>query len=313
MGSVSLQAAERETVVPAMGLAYLADAIGGKVWPDAEPLQRLLSHPRFREVCEKSMGDTLELVQNNRKTARVLIDIHRAIVGLFVLYLDAHGTVTHAAVRDFCVAVGLTTPGRATAVMSNLKTIGYIVPDSVQTDRRSRRYVLSQETRAFFAEAFRRQMVSLSYVVPQTLTVAERIEDPEIFKAIVLDVCNGLADAARRGDTTILSPIEARNGGIGIIYRLCVSGQPDDVFPPRRPVPLSINALASEFQVSRPHVRKLLRDAEAAGLVRRDEAASTIALEESFRKAIAEHHAVVLMGYAHAARAAMRAVGEMDQ
>lgn len=39
--------------------------------------------------------------------------------------------------------------------------------------------------------------------------------------------------------------------------------------PPAEPVPLSINALATTFSVSRKHVLTLLRDAEGQGLLAR--------------------------------------------
>jgi DNA-binding GntR family transcriptional regulator len=48
--------------------------------------------------------------------------------------------------------------------------------------------------------------------------------------------------------------------------------------PPRRPVPLSISAVANRFGVSRPHVRTLLRDAEDAGLIRREDAGHVLVL-----------------------------------
>jgi DNA-binding MarR family transcriptional regulator len=308
MSDVAVRTAEIEPAP--MGLGYWADAVGGKARADDEAFARMVSHPRFREACETTMRNALVLTQRYPKMARVMIDIHRALLGFFVLYLDARGLVTHATVRDFCVEVGLTSPGRATAILINMRMIGYIVPDPVQPDRRSRRYILSQETRAFFHEAFRLQMIALSLIEPQALAIADRFEDPAIYKGFVLAVCNGLANASRRGDTSEISLFDRRNAGLGILFRLCVSGRPDDTLPPSRPIPLSINALASEFGVSRPHVRKLLRDAEAAGLVRRHTEESTLVLEKVLQDAVIRHHATILMGFAYAACAALHAAGE---
>jgi hypothetical protein len=303
-------AAEIEPASP--GLAYWADAIEGKLQPDPDAFERMVTHPRFRAACEQQLRDTLTLNQENAKMSRVLIDIQRAILGFFVLYLDARGVVTHATVRDFCVEVGLTSPGRATAILLSLRMAGYIVPDPVQPDRRSRRYVLSREARTYFNTAFRNQMRGLALIEPEALRVAERFDEDPIYKGVVLAICNGLAAASRRGDTSAISLFDQRNAGLGILFRICLSGEPDDDYPPRRPVPLSINALANEFAVSRPHVRKLLRDAEAAGLFRRDEVSSTIVFLEPLREAMIRYHAVVLMGFSHAARSALRATGEMD-
>jgi hypothetical protein len=54
-----------------------------------------------------------------------------------------------------------------------------------------------------------------------------------------------------------------------IVLSLTLAGAADDPFPPAEPVPLSINALATTFSVSRKHVLTLLRDAESEGLLAR--------------------------------------------
>lgn len=60
-----------------------------------------------------------------------------------------------------------------------------------------------------------------------------------------------------------------RSAGMMILFRLNLAGPADGPFPPATPVPLSINALATAFSVSRKHVLTLLRDAEADGLLTR--------------------------------------------
>ncbi len=55
---------------------------------------------------------------------------------------------------------------------------------------------------------------------------------------------------------------------------------------------------------------RLLRDAEALGLLRRDVEATTVTLAEPLRAALLEYHAASLMGYAACICAALRAVGE---
>jgi hypothetical protein len=63
-----------------------------------------------------------------------------------------------------------------------------------------------------------------------------------------------------------------RNAGLMVLFTILLAGTGGDTMPPRRPAPLSISAIASRFGVSRPHVRTLLRDAEDAGLIRREDA-----------------------------------------
>ncbi len=71
-----------------------------------------------------------------------------------------------------------------------------------------------------------------------------------------------------------LGPFAERNAGVMILFSLALAGAEDDTFPPTRPVPLSINALAHRFSVSRKHVLTLLNDAEQEGLLLRGGAAN---------------------------------------
>ena len=54
-----------------------------------------------------------------------------------------------------------------------------------------------------------------------------------------------------------------------ILSALVLAGEADDGVPPSRPVPVSISDLARRFKVSRVHVKTMLQDAAAAGLIER--------------------------------------------
>ena len=60
-----------------------------------------------------------------------------------------------------------------------------------------------------------------------------------------------------------------RNAAIMMLFSLALAGPEHGPFPPHAPVPLSINALATRFSVSRKHVLTLLRDGETQGLLTR--------------------------------------------
>jgi len=60
-----------------------------------------------------------------------------------------------------------------------------------------------------------------------------------------------------------------RNGGMVILFNLALAGPADSPFPPAAPTPLSINARATTFSVSRKHLSTMLRDAEALHLLAR--------------------------------------------
>ena len=75
--------------------------------------------------------------------------------------------------------------------------------------------------------------------------------------------------------------------------------------PPTRPVPISIAALARRFAVSRPHVLKLLRDAEAAGLITRS--GDRVLFKPALAEGARNFFATMFLYYAGSAREAMAA------
>jgi len=291
-----------------LGLAYWAHEVRGKVRMEGASLARLVAHPRFGEACLQVMRDTLELSRTNPALVRVLIDIRRSMLAFFVMYLNARGGITLAAVHDLCRELGLASPGRATALLINLRMIGYVVPDPVQVDRRSRRYVPSAAIQSTMAESFRNRGLAFALIEPEATRLTGRFGDQRIFDAYVVELAGGLSAILKRGDSSAFTFFAERNGGLGILYALITSASADDDFPPRLPLPLSSHELASSFKVSHTHVRKLLRDAERLGYVTRNR--DEITLEQPLRDAIVEFQAANFFAYASCACAALAAVGE---
>ena len=71
--------------------------------------------------------------------------------------------------------------------------------------------------------------------------------------------------------------------------------------------------IAGRFAVSRSHVFRLLRDAEAAGLLRRNADQATGFIEEAMRDGLLFLHAITFMGTAACIHKAMRAVDGINQ
>lgn len=302
-------AARLETNSP--GLAYWRSAIVGRDSIDPIAYKRLTTHPDFDRACIEAMQPTINRRHTDPGLVRLLVDAQRTTLGLFVLYLDAREGVTLGGIHNLCRELGLGSPGRATAMLMGLRMMGYIVPDPVQRDRRSRRYIPTAMTREAFSKAFQYRGLAFAQIEPEAMRIAERFDDPAVFKAYLLQLGDGLSDVLKRGGASNgLDHFWSPNAGLGILFLIAISGEPGDVFPPRRPIPVSINGLANQFNVSRAHVRTLLRGAEEKGLLHRDAEASTVTFSEPLRDAIVEFHVVSFLAYAACACAALHAVGE---
>jgi hypothetical protein len=292
------------------GLVYWEEAVMGRTEMEPARLAAMLAHPRFLEAARLQAENSLALHNSHPQLMRMMQDVRRSFLSLFVLYLDATRGVTLSTIQEFCAEIGLTSPGRTAAILMNLRMIGYLVRDPVQTDRRVRRYIPSPESKDLFSKQFRGGVIALSLIEPGALRVADRIEEPEIFRACITTLGRGLANAVKRKVSSAVSEFDGRNGGMSILYKLATSGRDGDTYPARLPVNVSVIGLSRQFKVSRSHVLRLLRDAEALGLLRRDVEETTVTLEEPLRAALVEYHAASLMGYAACICAALRAVGE---
>ena len=101
-----------------------------------------------------------------------------------------------------------------------------------------------------------------------------------------------------------------RNAGLVMLFNIMLAGERDDTFPPMRPVRVSISALATRFGVSRAHVRKLLRDAQQAGLIERAGVEEGgLMLSAGFRTAMETVVGTGILFFAHCARAALAEIG----
>ena len=87
-----------------------------------------------------------------------------------------------------------------------------------------------------------------------------------------------------------------------ILFSLLLAGQDDDTVPPRRPVPISISALANRFGISRVHVRTVLRDAETQGLIERTgKDGSQVLFRPGLAAAVETYFAAMFLFTAHCA------------
>lgn len=92
-----------------------------------------------------------------------------------------------------------------------------------------------------------------------------------------------------------------------ILFDIVSSGEPGDVYPPQGPVRMLVTELARRHDVSRSHVLKMLRDAEAKGLLNRNPDERTGLLSQALRDAVVLLHVTQLLGNAACAHAAFEA------
>lgn len=279
------------------GLAYWARHIEGQAATNPALVAEFAAQPGFAEACRTTMRTALGRANRDPVMARVTRDMSRLMYGYLVLYLDARNNgITLSAIQEFCSEIGLASPGRAAAILVHMRAIGYIKPSPTPTDRRTRGYVPSLEMKAALREAVTGETRALSMIEPEALRLAERLEDPEIFKAYLQRLGVSLANMMRNSRPGSIALFADRNAGMIVLFDILTSAAEGDSYPPRGVLNMSVTALAAKFQVSRSHVFRLLRDAEKAGYLKRNADEQTGTITEKFAADLIEFHAYVFMG-----------------
>jgi hypothetical protein len=273
-------------------------------------VRRLRALPQFQPASLRFTYYLLSMHQTDTAFMDVMNDIQRAFFAFFVLYLDARGAITHTGIMQLCQDLGFTSLSRAGAILMQWRMSRFLVTDALQSGRRGRRYLPNPDVVAAFRRSFAKTIESIAVIEPAALAVVRLLDGRDTFKAFVVSLGDDLIGSIKGGQRNEISLFDQRNVGLAILNRLAVSAPDGRTYPAEGPVPLSINALANEFRVSRTHVRKLIGDAEARGLMRRDASGTAIILQAPLREALADYQAAAFLTYMKAMIAALAASAE---
>jgi hypothetical protein len=174
------------------------------------------------------------------------------------------------AMKELCVRIGLCSRGRCEAMLALMRA-GGLFAAAPSLDRRRRLLVPTTRLLELHQLRWSAHFAAMSAAIPQAAAYRAALHDPTFVKPFVRELGRRFIGGMRILDAAPdLEQIAERNAGMMILYSLALSGRDDDTFPPRGPVLLSINALATRFSVSRKHVLTLLRDAERLQLLLRE-------------------------------------------
>lgn len=248
------------------GLRYWSDATfpGG---PRLDAIERVIQSPQLSDALRHSIGTSHSLYDRDPVLHRNVNDFGRLALGVLVLYLDATGGVTHRRLREVSGSGGLVSHGRATAILWQLRRIGYIAAESDGAGGLNYRYAPTQEMRRAFSDRVRTELEAFACIEPALAPALARFDEPDFNRAF-------WGDLGRRTLAAVADPLQAefpivpysqRNAGLRVLFAMLPNLVPGGVFPSPGVVSLSITALAKRCGVSRTHVRRLLAELAAAG------------------------------------------------
>lgn len=239
-------------------------------------IEAIRGHPDFPAVMRQSVVELVGAHARNRLLNRLISDRGRALFGIFALYLhyqaDATGTgLTPARMAELCAETGVCSRGRVRALLVLLRWAGYLAPQAGSGDRRRRPLVPTEQMMSAYRSRWGRQLETIAPLCPAAGTVAGRLDRPEAFSRLAVELGGVLRAGFRLLDQApALLPVAERDNGLLLCFLLALSGDPDGPVPPDGPITVSIADLSARARVSRSHARNVLALAERQGLIARD-------------------------------------------
>lgn len=243
----------------------------------AAEIAALAAHPRFTDARQVLALGIIEDHTANRLLNRVFNDRGRFVIGMFAQYLhhfrldgESEAGLTAARLRALCARTGISSPGRATALLGLMRFAGYLsrAPrDRVGSDRRQRLLVPTARLVALQRQRWLRQLTALSLITPEGARGRELLGQAWFERALLGHMVRPYLGGFRFVDQVPeLARYIERNGCLLILAKLAL---PSGAAPASSAPPPTISGLSSEFGVSRAHIRNLLEDAAADGFVER--------------------------------------------
>lgn len=277
--------------------------------PTADAIAALRAEPRFRQAVATIVADSVEYYQGRWLAHRVLNDRARFILASIMLYLHfdrrddvAYSGLTAPRLREICVGAGLCGGGRVEAVLLMMRASGYLERAEGANNLHVRRYVPTAKLINLNRNRQRRALEAIDTVRGGT-TYAPRIcgeNDLEVYGRFVSVMARGfLAGFRIVHSAPELNPIVDRDVGLPLMMGIFLTSPEYSEFCPERLRNASVAELARRFNVSRVHVRSVLRAAESLGFVLRNEETAQVRVLPPLVEAIENFFANALL-YAEA-------------
>ena len=256
------------------------------------------------------------LYRGDRILNAMMSDRARAIFTHVALYLHYGGSrsgepgLTVGAMKDLCVELGLCSRGRCEAMLALMRAAGLFVAVP-SLDRRRRPLAPTEKLFALHRERWESHFDAMREVLPAAVSYRAALGDPVFVRSFVVALgWRFVAGLRILGRSPGIELFAERNAAMVILFSLALAGPDQGLFPPPSPVPLSINALATKFSVSRKHVLTLLRDAETQNLLARGGAAGNeVTLLPRCRDAFEMFFVTLFLYLAQAAEEALAMTG----
>lgn len=281
--------------------------------PDSAAIEALIAKTGFAHAMRAAAAGVLA---NHRRSHVSWFFNDRALlqIGYLTLFLhftadrsDPESGVTLKRMKALCTELGTCSPSRVIAIMALMRFGGYIAPRADTPRLRQRAFVATAQMIELYREHWRATFSAASLLFPRLQEAIDALPRDDFarsfLRALVGHFRSGFRVVQHAPELEIfLSP---RAAGLFFLCLLTIAGTEDDTVPPSRPVPIDVAAAARRLGVSSPHIKSILRDAEAAGLIVRKGPRVNVIIQPHGIKAVQRYYASLFIYYGHCAHLAL--------
>lgn len=259
--------------------------------------EQVYARPNFVAAMRQFSRNMLEAAVTDRGFDGIAKDGGRYVATSWALYLDATGGLTLPRLKEMCAASGVLSPGRARAVLLFLRYLRYIEVAPAQPRGGP---VLYRPTKALIDTwrlMMRQRLKAARLFEPAVDLAIGKLDDPKVLEGCFVHMGKGMFEVATKTEmnSAFIDIFLHKHAGIQLVHMINASADADDDFAPRKPVPITIAAIARQLNVSRTHVKRVLSAAEKEGLLSGADTGALI-LNEPMRFAMRYVLTTTLMG-----------------
>jgi hypothetical protein len=281
--------------------------------PSEAATAAVIAHPGFAQASRAAAAGLVALYQGERVVNLVMPDRVRYIISVFAMHLhfagrpnDPNSGLTAARLTKLCVERKVCSAGRAEAMLAVMREFDHLVPAPSEEDRRLRRLAPAQPLFEWHKKRCMHFLAAAAKIIPDAADALAALDAPEFMPSFLRHLARShVAGFHYVQHVPDIGLFYERNAGGAMLMSIILGGASDDSFPPSRAVPVSLSALARDFEVSRAHVRRFVQDGVSAGLLDRvgasgDELKISPRLADAIQRVLATY----MVHYAHCAHLA---------
>lgn len=225
-----------------------------------------LNHPAIIEAALALSRGIIEVHRGNRLLNLLGNDRGRFVMIHMIFYLAARGELTTNRFKAVCVQMGACSAGRAAAMLSLLRYVGFVTAAEPARPGQPQRLVPTEGFTTSQLERWRNLFAAAALISPLGAEGLARADDPAFFDRYAAAMGQWALDGRRAIDNApALEPLVEKTGGMMLLLMIFVAA--DGVAG--RPAALAVGPAAHKLGVSRAHIARVLREATDLGFVTR--------------------------------------------